>query len=151
MVLSVCAIPDGHFADSWRLVHGSLLVVPRDCAAVSWAEWHREQSHSRGRHKGPLPAAFAIHGADWLLGRAVLEMADASEWLQAVTTAVDAAAEGPVELSLPATGDIPGLAAILSAPQALVRVFPHVDSATNSLIAGLARPVQGLLWSSPGP
>jgi hypothetical protein len=79
-----------------------------------------------------------------------MEVADASSWIQAITMAVDAGAERPVELVLPAAGDVPELAARLSAPQALVRVFPHVDSATSSLIAGLARPVQGLFWSSPG-
>jgi hypothetical protein len=54
-------------------------------------------------------------------------------------------------VAFPAVGAVPALSAELGAPTALLRVLPHVDSGTSSLLASLGRPAQAMLWrGAPG-
>lgn len=143
-VLSVCAArnPSG-----WRLVHGTLLAVPEACAEMSWSDWHRTASHGRGSHSQSLPAEVLVSGDTWLLARQTLIADEAADWLEAATGSISPADWVPAKLDLPAIGNVPQLSAELSAPAAVLRVLPHVDSAISVLIAGLGRPAEAMMWA----
>ena len=143
-VLSVCAArkPSG-----WRLVHGTLLAVPEACAEMSWSDWHRTASHGRGSHSQSLPAEVLVSGDTWLLARQTLTADEAADWLEAGTGSISPADWEPAKLDLPAIGNVPQLSAELSAPAAVLRVLPHVDSAISVLIAGLGRPAEAMMWA----
>jgi hypothetical protein len=143
-VLSVCAARD---PSGWRLVHGTLLSVPEPCAGMSWSDWHLAASHGRGSHPQPLPAEAVVSGDTWLLARQVLTADEAGGWLEAGTGAISSMRREPAKVNLPAIRKVPQLSAELSAPAAVLRVLPHVDSAISVLIAGLGRPAQGMMWA----
>jgi hypothetical protein len=147
-VLSVCAARQGT-DDDWVLAHGTLLVVPEACAAISWPEWTRLQSGQDSPGVNPhLEPSLSAHGENWLLARQVCGVHEAGEWLS------DLWGQLPTEgvTRLPELGCVPELRARLEIPKALARVVPSIDSPCSSLISGLARPVQALMWASPdGP
>jgi hypothetical protein len=146
-VLSVCAIPE---SDGWRMMHGTLLAVPRRCAELSWSDWYRDECRGLGTHRGePLPAQFVVSGEGWLLARTVIPVDEAESWLEAGTASVRSTDLNPVPVTFPAVGTVPTLSAELRAPAALLRVLPRVDSATSSLLASLGRPAQAMLWRGP--
>jgi hypothetical protein len=60
VVLSVCAVPCSDAAAGWRLIHGALIAVPKNCAGVSWGEWCRAEGRDRGSKLGPLPAELVV-------------------------------------------------------------------------------------------
>ena len=149
-VLSVCAVraaDDG----AWVLVHGSLLLVPEACAQMSWPAWRASQGDRHAtRLDRPLPASTTIEGETWLVGRAVLDVASAERWFEELIGHQPSAASGM--LALPAVHPLPGLHAQLEHPEALLQVLPDIDSPASSLISGLDRPAQALLWRAPsGP
>lgn len=143
VVLSACAVPQG---DGWRLMHGTLLVVPEACAAVSWGEWNRQHAGGRGPRIGPLPASLSTVGDGWLMARAVMELPQADRWLAQLTRALEAAGTEPATVDLDAVPPVPALSAKLGAPKAMFRALPHVDAPAGSLLAALGRPAQALLW-----
>lgn len=144
VVLSVCAVTQG---DGWRLMHGTLLVVPEACAAISWGEWNRQHAGGRGPKIGPLPTSLSAEGDGWLMARAVIELPQADRWLAHLTEAVEAATAEPATVKLDGVHPVPALSAMLRAPKALLRALPGVDAPAGSLLAGLGRPAQALLWA----
>jgi hypothetical protein len=144
-VLSVSAARPGA-DDAWILAHGSLLVVPEACAAIGWPEWTHQQGgqHSPGIDP-PLEPSLSAHDENWLLARQVCGVHEAEEWLGELWGQL--ATEGAIRL--PQLGCVPELQARLEMPKALSRVAPSIDSPCSSLISGLARPVQALMWASP--
>jgi hypothetical protein len=142
IVLSVIA--DRSPAGGWRLRHATCLVVPPECAAMSWSAWYARES-GEGEPtivNGPLPAVARASGDNWLVAREQLEFSSAREWLGQVV----ALAEGPGDGPLPGTGKVPGLEASFSEATAVIRAMPRGDSPAGSLLAGAARPAQGVLW-----
>ena len=147
-VLSVCAVraPDDN---GWVLVHGSLLLVPEACAQMSWPEWRASQGDRHAtRLDPPLPASTTVAGETWLVGRASLAVGSAERWFEALLEH-HAAAAGSGLVTLPAVDPLPPLSARLEHPEALLQVFPDIDSPASSLISGLDRPAQALLWRAP--
>jgi hypothetical protein len=144
-VLSVCAARTDT-QNGWVLAHGTLLVVPEACGGVSWPEWMHQQGarHSPGVDP-PLEPSLSSHGENWLLARQVCSTTEAKEWLAEFwgRHAVDAVTV------LPKLGHVPELQARLEMPKALAQVVPSVDSPCSSLITGLGRPAQALMWASP--
>lgn len=114
VVLSVCAMPQG---DGWRLTHGTLLVVPEACAAISWGEWNRQHAGGRGPKIGSLPASLSVMDDGWLMARAVMELAQADRWLAQLTDAVEATGAEPRTVKLDAIHPVPALSATLRAPK----------------------------------
>jgi hypothetical protein len=114
---------------------------------MSWSDWHLAASHGRGSHPQPLPAEAVVSGDTWLLARQVLTADEAGGWLEAGTGAISSMRREPAKVNLPAIRKVPQLSAELSAPAAVLRVLPHVDSAISVLIAGLGRPAQGMMWA----
>ena len=144
VVLSVCAA-DRPDHDSWLLVHGSLLIVPEACARLSWPSWRASEGHRHQRVLGPpLPAEGIATGDTWLVGRAVLDVGTAENWFEQL--AEHGAGSTPFELA--GADPLPPLWAQLERPEALLRVLPNIDSPASSLISGLDRPAQALLWTS---
>jgi hypothetical protein len=134
-VLSVCAVGDG---ERWRIVHGTLLIVPEDIAAVSW-------SRSRATERvQKFPPELCVAGDGWLLARTVVALDHAEAWFGALR-----ALDGSL-IELAGTGEVPPLLAEVQPPRMLLRVVPEVDSPVSSLIAGLARPVDALLFPGGG-
>jgi hypothetical protein len=145
IVLSV--ISDRSPSGEWRLRHATCLVVPRECAGMSWSAWYaRESGESEGTAlNGPLPAIVQARGANWLLAREQIDAGKAHVWLGAVATLAEGSGDGV----LPSIGDIPELEVSLSKATAVIRAMPGADSAAGSLLAGAARPAEGILWTAP--
>lgn len=114
---------------------------------MSWSDWHRTTSDGLGSHSRPLPAEAVVSGDTWLLARQGLTAEEAANWLEAGTGSISPSRGEPMKVMLPAIGKIPRLSAELSAPAAVVRVLPHVDSAISALIAGLGLPAQAMMWA----
>jgi hypothetical protein len=142
IVLSVIA--DRSASGDWRLRYATCLVVPRECAGMSWRAWcARESGESEGTVlDGPLPTTFRVSGEGWLLAREWIDSDDARRWLGAVAALTEGTGDG----ALPSIGDIPALEASLSEATSVIRAMPRADSAAGSLLAGAARPADGLLW-----
>jgi hypothetical protein len=94
-----------------------------------------------------------VHGTLLAVPEACAEMSwsdwhrTASHGLEAGTGSISPADWEPAKLDLPAIGNVPQLSAELSAPAAVLRVLPHVDSAISVLIAGLGRPAEAMMWA----
>lgn len=145
VALSVCAVRESE-RGPWLVVHATLLVAPADCADSSWPERSRgEGDRHASEFAPPLPASLVRSGDRWLLGRTTCDLPEAEEWFDAVWQAGET--EG--EAVLPQLGEMPELRGDLSPPDAMVRVMPNVDSPGSSLISGLRRPVQALIWPVP--
>lgn len=146
VVLSVCAARRQKDGD-WVLAYGSLLLVPESCAQVSWPTWRVAEGRNLGtRTDPPLPPSICVSGETWLLGRTILSLAEAERWFERFL-----AGPGSECMStsvLPQVGCLPPMQAHLEGPQALLQVFPGIDSPASSLIAGLGRPAQALVWRS---
>jgi hypothetical protein len=142
-VLSVCAVAGP--AGGWVLVHGSLLIVPESCAESSWPQWREIEGPESTGSAPAIPPTTVIEGGSWLLGRAVLSLDEAEAWWQ--THSLNAG-DKLTALSLPAVGNLPPIRGRVGRPKMMLRVFPGVDSRTSSLITGLGRPAQALLWES---
>jgi hypothetical protein len=144
-VLSVCATRSSP-GDPWVLAHGTFLVVPEACAAISWPEWNHQQGAQHSpRVDPPLQPSLSAHDASWLLARQVCRVSKAEEWLKELW------GQRPSKgiARLPELGCVPELQARLEMPKALARVVPGIDSPCSSLISGLGRPVQALMWANP--
>lgn len=125
---------------------GSVLVGPPQLAQMSWPEWHAAET---GRGPSPFESLFESAGRplgqwahfdevvqDWRLLRFPLDVADLGAWLdQAVHHGV---VDVPSGLALRARLEI---------PSALVRVFPHHETATGRLTAMASRALVG--WLHP--
>lgn len=141
-VWSVCAVPH---SDGWQLLHGSLLFVPAECAQLSWPDWSASQGDRLGAENTPsLPPELVLDGEGWLLGRVVLTADEVTRLWETITGTV--VADQLTELQLPVLGAMPPMLAKLSAPNMLMRVFRHIDSRASSLITGLYRPADALLF-----
>lgn len=150
IVLSVIA--DRSASGDWRLRYATCLVVPQECAETSWSAWcARESGESEGTVlNGPLPAVVRASGENWLLAREQIDSDNARRWLGAIA----GLAEGSGDGALPSIGNIPALEASLSEATGVIRAMPGADSAAGSLLAGAARPAEGILWRAahqPGP
>jgi hypothetical protein len=142
VVLSVCAARTKP-KTAWTLVHGTMLLVPEACAGASWPEWLDREGDSLGpRPDPPLPAETTVSGHGWALARRLLTIDEASSWLAGAWTEI----EQSQRVTLPAIPEIDDLGAELQVPAALARSIPNIDSPTASLIAGLRRPIDGLLF-----
>jgi hypothetical protein len=144
-ILSVCAAR-ANDGDQWRLSHGTLLVVPAACGALSWPEWmHREGARHSPGVEPALEPNLSAEGENWLLARQVCTVEEAEGWMAEFwgRHAPDAVTV------LPRLGCIPELEARLEMPKALAQVVPGIDSPCSSLVVGLGRPAQTLTWSDP--
>jgi hypothetical protein len=145
-VLSVCVARE--INGSWRLAHGSLLMVPSECAKQSWPQWGVTNGDPHPRnYDPPLPASLTCMGEDWLLGRFLLNLKQAEAWFEELWAA---ASVGGIA-TLPRLDKLPEITVQVGLPAAPVRVVPQVDSAASTLIAGLRRPVQGLIFPAIEP
>jgi hypothetical protein len=141
VVISVVAAREAE-DEAWTLVHGSVLVVPQACAAMSWPEWLRDQGHILATaYDPPLAADSCAQGGRWALARSVCNLREAENWLDELW---DAIAEGR-RAKLPALGQLEDVGAHLAMPTAIARVTPGVDSSAASLVSGMGRPVQALV------
>jgi hypothetical protein len=142
IVLSVIA--DRSVSGDWRLRYATCLVVPRECAEMSWSGWcARESGESEGTVlNGPLPTAVRASAENWLMAREQLDPETARRWLGAIA----GLAEGSGDGVLPSIGNIPALEVSLSEATGVIRAMPGADSAAGSLLAGAARPAEGILW-----
>lgn len=123
---------------------GSALVGPPQLAQLSWPEWYAAETDER---PSPFESLFEAAGRPlrqwaqfdevvqgWRLLRFALDVADLGAWL-------DKAVHDRVV-------DVPDGSAVradLEVPSALVRVFPHNDTATGRLTAMASRPLVGWL------
>jgi hypothetical protein len=115
--------------DDWILSHGTLLVVPEACAAISWPEWtHQQGGQHSSRVDPPLAPSLSAHDENWLLPRQVCDAHEAEEWLG------DLWEQPPTEgaIRLPQLGCVPEL-------QARLDVRP-------SNVVQLGEPSPGGLW-----
>jgi hypothetical protein len=90
-----------------------------------------------------LPATLVVAEDSWLLGRVAMTLAEAEAWLGSLL--VDA---GDGTIVFPDVGELPSLVARLERPAAPLQVLPNIDSPASSLLAGLGRPAQALLWTA---
>lgn len=125
----------------WRLLHGTVLVVLGECDDAGWRAWReREEDGIVGPYtRSPTGSLLASDGERFLMARETVTPDVAHGWLDGASTAN----------ATPTVGVIPSLAVDLVLPDGLARVLPSVDSAASSLIAGVGRPVTGLLWRPP--
>ena len=145
-VLSVCAARRVR-ADPWMLAYGSLLLVPQACADTNWPDWQRSEGRElAARPYKQLRASACVEGETWMLGRVPLALADAERWFEALQST--STSRGAAQVTLPVAAPLPELHAHLEHPEALLQVFPGIDSPSSSLLAGLGRPSSALLWRS---
>lgn len=150
-LLSICAVPDPQGSEHWYMRHGSLLVVPEECATMSWAEWRRQESAGPWTELDQsLPPGFCLKGEGWLFSRAVLEVSEAETWMDDLVGRIENA-DGDGAIVLPKAGSTPTLSARLQRPDAMIRVLPGTDASAGSLVTGLKRPAQALLWPGSDP
>jgi hypothetical protein len=112
------------------LTAASLLIGPRAMAESSWPTWRRES----GRRSGVdfVKAEFVHDLAEWVVGRAIVDIADVVGWI-----------ESSLAGRCLSIGPIPEATASLGAAESPIQVFEGVDSPTTQFICGSVRPVRG--------
>ena len=83
-----------------------------------------------------------MSGSDWLLARVDLSVGEAQEWFARLHAA------GTLDASWPALHGLPAMSRSLGSPLMMLQVMPSVDSPASSLLVGVKRPVQGLIWAA---
>lgn len=145
MVVSVLLERDDTGAPLLR--YGTALVVPKECAAMSWGDWRRREQPSwpiidpRVRD---LPAEFLHDGGDWLAARAAISLAEGRSWLAGVSAATS---EPRTAAVIPGVGSVPPFRAGLRRPRTVVRVLHTTRSTGHSYVAAAVRPAIGTIWT----
>lgn len=121
--------------DRPTLMAASLLAGPPEIAASGWPGWRLAEGF-KPQPAGDIlsiPAEFVVELEGAVVGRAIVDPADAYRWLRA-------ALEQGVA---PSVGSLPDAAAALGPAPAPIRVGTHSQTEAGKLATWLARPIMG--------
>lgn len=139
-VISLVASAAG--ADHWRLRFGSVLIGPESMSRRTWDEWRAEDQ----RHVGLDLSVYGVRPAEWREFDFVQDGWRYARFSCSAVQAADLVASALVQgrLQMPAGSHV---LASLGRADALLRLFPKVETGTSLLAAQAGRPLVG--WFHP--
>lgn len=120
-----------------QLRHGSLIFGPPELGGQSWPSWHANNTGRLHHDPGDLGVEFAHEDGPFLIGRAVLSVADAQALLGSLESG-----------QLPSAGPLPAAVVGIEAPLSPIWVFPHQSTEAGQLAAMASRPLHAFLFRS---